>query len=105
MSEIDRLPGQERNVLNLQPSDEIACSAVKWPGDRVKMILIALAASENGEIAISFNISLAGSVSEKAVPDILIVETDNSKATSRACVAACDVYQLPYCGKCDEQHE
>jgi hypothetical protein len=86
-------------VSNLRPSDEIVCAAVKWLGDRVKRILTALAASEKGEIAISFNISLAGSLSEKAVPDILMVDTDNSKATSRAGVGAYEVYQLPYCSE------
>lgn len=72
------------SILNLPPSDDIAFGAENRFGDRVKKILVALAASENGDIAISFNISLAGSRSENAVPDILIVDTDNSNATSRA---------------------
>lgn len=60
------------------------------------MIRSAFAASEKGETFISFNMSLAGSASENAVPAILTVETESSKATSSKFGAASLVYQLPY---------
>jgi hypothetical protein len=48
-------------TYHLLPRDAIACGVAKCKGDRVSKILVALAASENGENAISFNMSVAGS--------------------------------------------